>query len=158
MLAMFFTLSISAQEFLEVSGKVNALETQEPLEGCHVYIHENLGTITDDKGYFKFKVPSALVNDKLHVSYLGFKDFITAVSDIDVSFLEIKLEEDVIMLDEVIVYADPWDDFRESIETLTGIYSDKRELYIAILAELDKIDPQITKVKKIEVDGTMNNE
>lgn len=157
MLAMFFTLSISAQDFLEVSGKVNAQGTLEPLAGCHVYIHENLGTVTDENGNFTFNIPAAHANDQLHISYVGFKDFASPIADLRNNFLQVNMEFDAIMLEEVVVIANPWDDFRESVVSLSDLYSDKHELYRAILLELEKIDPQM-QLKKIEADGTMTNE
>ena len=156
-LAMFFSLTISAQDFLEVSGKVNVQGTQEPLAGCHVFIHENLGTVTDQNGNFTFKIPAALANDQLHVSYVGFKDFASPIADISENFLQVNMEFDAILLEELVVIADPWDDFRESIESLTGIYSDKKELYAAILAELHKIDSQLVN-PKLGLSATSNDE
>lgn len=158
MLAMFFPLSIYAQAFLEISGKVNAQGTQEPLDGCHVYIHEDFGTITDEEGNFQIKIPYALANDQLRVTYMGYKEFVTSVYDLDGGFLEVNLEEDAIMLESVVVVADPWMSFRESVERLTGVYSDKHELYAEILVELGKIDPQFEKSIQIRLDETMNNE
>jgi len=148
-LAMFLPLTMYGQAFLEISGKVSELGTQEPLEGCHVYINESFGTLSDEEGYFTLRVPSPLANQLLRVRYMGFKEFSTPIYDMDQGFLEVTLKEDAIILNEIVVYADPWDEFREAVQKLSEVYPDKEKLLRDILNELQKIDPGFTGSTKM---------
>jgi len=151
-LAMFLPLTMYSQAFLEISGRVKVHETQEPLEGCHVYINESFGTISDEEGYFKLMVPSPLVNEILRVRYMGFTEFRIPIYDLDQGFLDIALKEDAIKLEPVVVYADPWDpwdEFREAVQKLSEVYPDKEELLREIMNELQKMHPGLTGSTKM---------
>ncbi len=93
---------IKAQENETVSGKiVNTAGTA--LENVHVINLNNVtGAITNNKGEFKVK---AVVNDTLHVSFLGYKSIKVKVTNDWIKFgnSEIELTESAYALEEVVI-------------------------------------------------------
>ena len=131
-----------AQEvaYVEVSGKVMDTEYQQPLEGCHIYINDHYGTVSDEKGLFTLAVPVSQLNRDLQVSYMGYETASKPVSEMVNRPYEFDMMPSAIVLDEVVVIADPWKNFRDIVSYLSTIYPDKEELMAAILNELDRIE------------------
>jgi iron complex outermembrane recepter protein len=99
----FMALAVAANAQTVVSGKVTDSNTGDPLPGVNIIVKGKvIGTITDGQGQFSLKVndspPLTLV-----FSFIGFKSQESTVNDANVSNLDIKMEEVVILAGEDII-------------------------------------------------------
>ncbi|PKA83651.1 carboxypeptidase-like protein [Ulvibacter sp. MAR_2010_11] len=91
----------------ELKGKITDFATYEPIESASIYIkNTTVGTVSNVDGKFVLLIPDERVKDTLVISSIGYKSFVTAISDFDTSG-EIFLEEDIASLDEVVLISDP---------------------------------------------------
>lgn len=93
----------SAQDSTRVEIKGKIIIDSPDVEGITVYnSSSNRGTITDEKGEFTIK---AMLNDKISVAALQFKDFNVVVAQeiIDFKQMNVYLVEQVNKLDEVVI-------------------------------------------------------
>ncbi|MGB6267418.1 MAG: carboxypeptidase-like regulatory domain-containing protein, partial [Olleya sp.] len=99
-----FALSFSyAQDSTRVEVKGKIIVASPDLEGITVYnSSSNKGTVTDANGEF---VISAMLNDKINIHALQFKDFNVVVAQdvIDSKQMNVFLVEQVNKLDEVVI-------------------------------------------------------
>lgn len=139
---MALPLMANAQEMacVEVTGKVVDKEMQLPLVGSHIFIDEHLGTVSDIHGMFSFSVPISLINDNLNFSYIGYETESIPINEMVDGTILIKMQPTVIELDEVVVIANPWQNFRDIVTYLSKIYPDEDELIAAVLRELKNMD------------------
>jgi TonB-linked SusC/RagA family outer membrane protein len=85
----------------EVTGRVTAASTGEPLPGAEVYIEgTQLGTLTDEEGNFRIQVPEGDVT--LRANFLGYKSEAETLPADQVT-IEIALDEDILQLEGVVV-------------------------------------------------------
>ena len=97
-LIILMPVSLYAQT-KNISGKVTDSKGI-PLPGATVLIeHSTQGTATDAEGKFKITVPQ---NASIVISAIGFKSQTLKVSDIN-GDLNVKLDEDIAKLEEVVV-------------------------------------------------------
>jgi hypothetical protein len=83
----------------------------------------SLGSITNEEGDFSFKVPENIFNPVLVVSYMGYRNKVVPVSYPSGDNLTIRLEKEVIPLQEVIIrYADPVSLVREALAKIPDNY------------------------------------
>ncbi len=141
-------VTMSAQVKSEISGQVRDLLTNQPLYESHVYLDEHIGVLTDQNGLFKIQVPDKYENGKLYISFVGYETFLGDVKDFKQDFQQINLIQETVILDEVVVSPDPWDNFRDAVTDLFANYDDRKELYADMYSELEKIDPQLQDTKK----------
>ena len=121
-------VTMSAQVKSEISGQVRDLLTNQPLYESHVYLDEHIGVLTDQNGLFKIEVPDNYENGKLYISYVGYETFLKDVKDFKQDLQQINLIQETVMLDEVVVSPDPWDNFRDAVTDLFANYDDRKEL------------------------------
>lgn len=135
----------NAQEIacVEVTGRVVDSEFQQPLEGSHVFIDEQFGTVSDTDGMFSLSVPVSFYGDNLYFSYMGYETASIPVNELNGKTNEIRMVPTIIPLDEVVIVADPWKNFRDIVTDLSKIYPDKDELIAAVLRELENMDISI---------------
>lgn len=103
-LILFFISSITFAQEVEIKGNVTDAKSGEPLIGVHLTIVGDVyGTISNYEGNFVFtsKVPPPF---ELHVSYMGYEAQNVKVTD-ENSFLELKLKEQYLLGQEVVVSA-----------------------------------------------------
>ncbi|WKN46123.1 carboxypeptidase-like regulatory domain-containing protein [Tunicatimonas pelagia] len=97
------SISLAAQNFITISGKITNANSAQPLPFCSVFIKgKSVGTITNVEGAFKLNIPESLREDTLAVTYVGFKNFYQPVSDLPEA-ITIELEEAIVNLEEVAV-------------------------------------------------------
>jgi len=91
---------ISPAQNRTITGKITDMNSA-PIAGASIVIKQsNLGTVTDADGKFTLSLPSSAT--VIIISATGFKSQ-TISLDASASTLDIKLEEDVARLDEVVV-------------------------------------------------------
>jgi hypothetical protein len=87
-------------------GQVLDATTQEPLPYVNIgLVNQNIGTVSDESGYFELEVPANQYNDAtLRFSMIGFesRDFILK-DYLDLQILTISLEEKATALEEVVL-------------------------------------------------------
>ena len=142
-LLVLIPISMFAIGNAEISGKVTDIHTGSPLFECHVYLTENYGVLTDTDGFFRLEVPAGYENELLHISYVGYETYFKPLVEINEDFLVVRLIEDLPRLEEVIVYADPWNEFKEVVLDLSLNYETKDEFYADLFKELKKIELEV---------------
>lgn len=103
----FFILQFSLTfSQITLNGIVKS-QSDTPLEYVNIGIkHQNIGTISSDKGYFSITVDSSKINETLSFSYLGFQEESLKIKDLlNSKFIEIILTEKTNELKEVVVIA-----------------------------------------------------
>ena len=90
--------------YRNISGKVTNQSAKISLPYASIGIRgKHIGTISNQDGEFALTLSSENSKDTLVVSYVGFKNFEIPVSDISNTKLQIKLKEDFISLQEVVI-------------------------------------------------------
>ena len=75
-----------------------------PLE----YVEENIGTITNNDGFFTLKIPASLIGTSLVVSHLGYMSQRIPVQLLNEQQVDFYLDRRIISIQEVIIrYIDP---------------------------------------------------
>lgn len=99
--ALFLILQSVAAQNNHLSGRVKALESDEPLISANIYYTNNpaVGTITNSDGEFVLKMISG--SDSIKVSYMGYQSAVYSVNNVPET---IHLKVSPIQLEEVSVY------------------------------------------------------
>jgi len=90
--------------------------------------------------FFKLEIPFGSENEKLNISYVGYKTYAIPMKEIREDFLKVGLIEEIVILEEVIVYSNPWNPFREIIKDISSNYETKEEFYADLIKELKEIE------------------
>ncbi|RMG76718.1 MAG: hypothetical protein D6714_20895, partial [Bacteroidetes bacterium] len=103
LLCLIFPLLLWAQDLRIVSGKVLDATTGRPISFAHVGIPERgIGTTTADDGSFVFKVPEQYAHSTLMVSFIGYKTYEKALSEVH-SPVTIKIRPMPTDLKEIVI-------------------------------------------------------
>jgi len=135
---------------ITINGKI--IVDSPDLEGITVYnSSSNKGTVTNKKGEFTIK---AMLNDKINVSALQFKDFNVAVAQevIDSKVMNVYLVEEVNKLDEVVIL--PYDltgVLEEDVANVNTVNPDMNAIYFGIndISAYEFADDQYSKVENL---------
>lgn len=139
----------------EISGIVIDAENDDPLQGANIYFKSsNLGTITDNNGFFRFIVDTKVLDDTLIVNYLGYKEYsIYAKSFVNNSV--IMLITDIMSMEqEIAVFADKFDLGKQDIPHSSFIIDSKQieKFGTNEISDLFKTDPSI-RIEGNDLDG-----
>jgi oligopeptidase B len=100
--ATLFALSVKAQNFTTITGKVTEKQSGKAIAYATISIkNQSIGTVTNTEGSFVFHIPVKYKNDSLTVSSIGYKSYAVKISDIVNKKLNIRLEPKVYDLSEV---------------------------------------------------------
>ncbi|MDA9587764.1 carboxypeptidase-like regulatory domain-containing protein [Flavobacteriaceae bacterium] len=91
---------------VDIVGQVLDATTQEPLPYVNIgLVNQNIGTVSDESGYFELEVPANQYNDAtLRFSMIGFESGDFILKDyLDLQILTISLEEKATALEEVVL-------------------------------------------------------
>jgi hypothetical protein len=105
LLALFlcFSLSLSAQEYLAIQGKVSDAATGKPLAYAHVGIPERgIGTLSGQDGSFTLKIAERFAGAVLSASFMGYSTYEQPLATLESPAL-IQLKPTPLSLREVIV-------------------------------------------------------
>lgn len=90
--------------YRKISGKIIDQNSKKGLPYASLGLRgKHIGTISNHDGDFTLSLSSNNINDTLVVSYIGFKNTEIPVSEIKNNNIKIKLKEDFISLQEVII-------------------------------------------------------
>lgn len=94
--------SVNAQNIV-VEGTIRNIKSNEPIAFANIYLKTSyLGTVSNEKGYFKIVIPQDQKNDSLAFSHIGYKSKTLIIPNSN-AVLKIFLEENETSLNEVIV-------------------------------------------------------
>ena len=102
LLTLFAVLQMNGQEVL-FEGHVYDKKTKEPIPYVNLsFLNTLKGSSTDEEGHFSIDIPTPYLENKVHISSLGFKDTIV---DAKIIYMAKKFEmvEESFELDEVVV-------------------------------------------------------
>jgi len=100
--SLLLVTQLSAQEVL-FEGKVLDSKTKEPIPYVNLsFLNTLKGTSTDEKGHFFLDIPENLLQNKVHISSLGYKDSIIVSESLYKSKVFHMVEESF-ELDEVVI-------------------------------------------------------
>jgi len=140
-LFVFFSVNSIAQN---ISGKVINTESEKAIPFSSIAIEgTTLGTVTDFKGSFDFKIPEKYIKNKIVVSCVGFKE--KRINIIDIfgnNYLQIKLEASSIDIDEVVVKQKslfPYTIIKKAISSISNNYINIPYNYKLYYSNIDKI-------------------
>jgi len=92
-----------SQTIITIEGQVRDRTSDEPLAYVNIHLTgTNLGTVTNQAGYFVFKYSSSRKDDILAFSHLGYKPFQVHLND-SIRRLMVFLEPHPVQLDEIVV-------------------------------------------------------
>lgn len=105
LLLLILSLSAYSQNLILLSGKVVFAEDQSPVPFGYIKLDGlAMGTVTDAAGNFKLKLEPQFKNEILIFSYLGYKDQLIKISEIeDPLNISIRLKETTTLLKEAVV-------------------------------------------------------
>lgn len=136
---------------MEITGQVIDVQSNQPLGGCHVFVDEIHGTVSQEDGMFTLSLPIAFFGDDLYFSYVGYQTHSKPLDELVNKFVGVEMQTKVMVLDEVVVIADPWNDFREIISELYELYPDKEDFKKAVLKELEQFDSRLALAEQEEI-------
>lgn len=91
-------------DFFTITGTLYDKETQEPIIYASVGVSEaGIGTITNQQGEFRLKLPSSLRGEKLHLSHIGYLPEDISCEIIANKYSTFSLEPNVFSLQEIVV-------------------------------------------------------
>lgn len=92
------------EKFITLSGRIRDAGTHEPIPYTNIQLKKgSTGTISNDKGDFRFNIPEKLSADSLLISCIGYKTVAMPVPSYDVHDMDVRLEQAIFLLPEVSV-------------------------------------------------------
>ena len=113
--------------YREISGKITDYSGNMSLPYASIGVKgKHIGTISNHDGEFSFTLSSSNRKDTIVVSYIGYKNYTIPASEISNKPLNIKLKEDFISLQEVIIRSnDPVSLLKAAIRKISVNYPQK---------------------------------
>lgn len=174
LILLLFTVPIflSAQENTKVilKGGVFSVSTDQPISFAGVYIRSaKVGTTTKEDGKFELPIDPQLLNDTLIISSVGYKQYKTLLSKVNLKQpLRVELEDSLFLLNEIVamcfdkIEALKWKSNKDGGKSKLLLSFSTRELqnaanYISILKERftddAKIKSNFIRWKKVKLTG-----
>ncbi|WP_179335891.1 carboxypeptidase-like regulatory domain-containing protein [Winogradskyella costae] len=124
LLLLFVLFSLSAQTgFKEFQGKVIDGKTNKTIEAASLSVNNtNISTITNSEGQFILKIPSANLDSKLIISFLGYTTYVMPLSELNNKNYTIELFESVTTLSTVNIAA-----FKDATSLIRKVFNSKNE-------------------------------
>jgi len=138
-----YTLSVFSGEedgYRTYKGKTINSKTEEPVVFASIYkVGTNIGTVSNSDGDFILKIPTAIDTGKIGVSFIGYRPFVTNVSNIVDSFFIVYLDPAPIPIKEVIVRSgNPYEMLKEAKRKIPENYSNAPFMVTAFYREIIK--------------------
>ena len=104
LIKVLMLFSITQVQAQVVKATVVDNETNESIPYAIITMSDDKGVLADGDGYFEIELPSHIKSiDSLKIISIGYKDFKIALEDISNNTSDIKLEREVITMNEVII-------------------------------------------------------
>jgi len=89
---------------ITLNGQVIDAISRENLSFANIAIKgRTYGTITNENGRFKLKIPVSLIQENLTVSYIGYKNAVIPIKDLSFYNNSIFLEQDILKIQEAVI-------------------------------------------------------
>ncbi len=123
--------------FVELKGIVKDKDTAEPIAFASIYLGgTNIGTISNTDGQFSIKVPKNLLQNKIEVSCLGYKNLQVLIPELQKTKNEIQLELARYYIRELTIRkVDPLQLLRDARLSITENYGDSPAMLTAFYRE-----------------------
>ncbi|MEL6562323.1 MAG: DUF5686 family protein [Bacteroidota bacterium] len=104
LLSFVLVITVANAQKINISGKVTEAATGTPIPFANVIVKgTTIGTTTDFDGFYSFSVDQGY--DSLEVRYIGYISRVKAIGSGSNQVVNFQLDEDVVNLGEVIIYA-----------------------------------------------------
>jgi hypothetical protein len=149
--AYFLKDSVKYESF---SGRVLDKSTNKPVIFADIQLKEsNVGVVTNSDGDFLIKVPSNMVNQKLAINHLGYKNAEVDLSQLNKSLNIIYLEAAIFPIEEVKVRNnDPVELLRAAIRNRSVNYSNDPVMMTSFYRETIKQNKTYVAVAEAVID------
>jgi hypothetical protein len=136
------------------SGRVLDKSTNKPVIFADIQLKEsNVGVVTNSDGDFLIKVPSNMVNQKLAINHLGYKNAEVDLSQLNKSLNIIYLEAAVFPIEEVKIRKnDPEDLLRAAMRNKSVNYSNDPVMMTSFYRETIKQNKNYVAVAEAVID------
>lgn len=140
--------------YFTYSGKITDSETKEPVAFANVYLEESsIGTVSNLDGEFILKVPSTMQEEKLNISFVGYKTYEISLEDLKKVTNSISIVPDPIPIQEVIIRTgDPLELLRKAISRIGQNYTLSPEMLTAFYRETVKQNRHYVAVSEAVLD------
>src|SRR4030042_5111325 len=135
-------------------GKVIDAVTRKPVVFANVYLDgTSIGTVTNSEGEFILKVPKNVKNDVLGIAYLGYKNELIPLKNLESSNNFIILEPSPIPIEEVIIrQSDPLELIMAAIRNIKNNYPNTPEQQVGFYRETIKQNRNYVEVAEAVLD------
>lgn len=114
----------NGDSYITLSGKIIDKESQLPVTFANIYIAgTSISTIANSEGEFILKVPKDKSNEKIGITHLGYKKYITTIEKMGNTNSQIYLEPEIIPLKEVVIRSE------DPLTLIKGAISNIRKNY-----------------------------
>jgi len=160
-------ISDTTIKIIELNGKVIDIENKQSLPYAAVGIENyNIGSITNSQGMFILKIPKELINEKLCVSFIGYKNTCIPLEQLYGKNQTIELHRNYISVQEVIIRGtDPKTILRAANKKIKKNYSSKPNylttFYRESVKQKDKFmffSEAVLKVYKTDYTNSFDND
>lgn len=139
LLSSLFFVSANADErkVIEISGTVRNVKNKKPLANVSVSLeNSNIGTVTNNDGFFNLKVPESKISNGIKIEQIGFQSKIIYPDISDKDDLNIYIEPSGKVLKEVLVLGgDPRLIIESALKKIPENYSDRDNLFSGFYRE-----------------------
>jgi len=117
--------SLALAQMREVQGRVLDAENLKPLPFATIGLRNyNIGTVSDDDGYFSLRVDEKFVGEEVTVSFIGYENFTFYIQE--GPELEIILTPSVFQFNEVVIRSlSPEEYLKNAIKKISDNYLDR---------------------------------
>lgn len=135
-------------------GKVVDATTKKPVVFANVYLNgTSIGTVTNSEGEFLLKIPKSEKKDVLGVAYLGYKNELIPLKNLDRNNNVIALEPSPIPIEEVIIRtSDPLELIMTAIRNIKNNYPSDPEQQVGFYRETIKQNRNYVEVAEAVLD------
>lgn len=137
-------------DLYHITGRIIDKKTREPLPFSNISIFgKSIGTISNEEGYFSFKVPGNYIKDTLVSTYIGYKNSEIPVLELSLRNNIIYMEQESFAIEEVIIRSNnPLDLVNGALDNIKDNYYTKPYLMTSFYREFVKKNNKYTSISE----------
>jgi hypothetical protein len=150
----YYTKKQDTLVYKEYQGKIIDAKTKKPVVFSNVYLDgTSIGTVTNSEGEFVLKIPKTIKKDILGVAYLGYKNELVPLKNLENGDNVIALEPSPIPIEEVIIRtSDPLKLIMTAIKNIKNNYPNEPEQQVGFYRETIKQNRNYVEVAEAVLD------
>jgi len=147
-------LSISSSKanepILNITGRIIDKDTRNPLPFANLSIlGKSIGTITNEDGFFSFKIPMSYKDENLVCTYMGYKNAEIPLLDLTFQNNTVYMQQDFLSIQEVIIRSNnPESLIKSAMEKTKDNYYTKPYLMTTFYREFVKKNDNYTSISE----------